>query len=68
MTHYGSIGYRSMGTPELRAYDESDTGKCDDCGEQAPMLDLDRNLEELEASVCADCADAMIGYNNGGTL
>lgn len=67
MAHYGSIGYRSMGTPELRETNERDESMCDHCGERAPTLDIERNHEEIEEWVCDECADAVIGYSNGGT-
>lgn len=59
MTHYGYIGYRSMGTPELRPTEEHDTDWCDHCSEKTQTFELERNLEEHEEFICDACAEEM---------
>lgn len=58
MTHYGYIGHRSMGTPELRPTDyDVDTDRCDDCGQQAMLLDLEHDEQETGNWRCAECQE-----------
>jgi len=58
MTHYGYIGHRSMGTPEPRPIDyDVDTDRCDECGQDALLLDLERDQEENGEWRCAHCQD-----------
>ncbi len=58
MSGYGDIGYRSLGTPELRPTDyETDTDYCDDCDQQALLIDLEHDQNKTGLLLCSDCQE-----------